>query len=826
MSHPEKINILLVDDRPENLLSIEAIIEKDEYHLVKASSGEEALKYLLKYNFALILLDVQMPDMDGFTTAKIIKAREKTKDIPILFITANNMESEHIFMGYSVGAIDYILKPIDPLILKAKVEGFVDIYKLKQQLIQKTDKLQEKTAELEKANNELSQTTEQLRLSEGLANVISETSLDAMIVLDEDGIIKRTNPSVNKMLQYRYEEIIGQPIYTLFKEKDAKEFIGAILQAIHDMGHIKGYKNQEEITITKKDGTTFLAEIQIGLKTIQSTIMIACTIRDITKQKKNEQMIKYMAYHDMLTDLPNRRALNTSLPKYINRAKELNQSLGILLLNMDRFKYVNDSLGHAIGDQILQEIATRLTTTVRKDDVVARVGGDEFAIILPNTDREKSLEIAEQVIAEFQKPLFVNNYELYITTSIGLSVFPYDGEEYLELIKNSHTALYRAKEQGKNNYNVFHSGMNMQSYRSFSMQNDLRKAIEREEFELYYQPRVNIETGKVDSAEALLRWNHPSWGIVPPLEFIPLAEETGQIVEIGKWVLKTVCEQIASWKKEGIPPIRVAINCSAQQFLHKNLISKLDQFISQSEVNPTLLEIEITESVLLKNEDMTTKMIHQLKEMGITISIDDFGTGYSSLHYLSKLPINTLKIDKSFTLGIDDKTNQNRSIIMTIISLAKSLNMNVIAEGVETEKQLKFLRTQQCEEVQGFLFSPPIQPDLLQDILLQEDYKIEIFKNNKPAKTVEKVAIQNNNPIENEDIIHAALLQIKEKHAISSRELEVFELILEGLSNKEISEKLFISEHTVKNHISRIFQKLNVNDRAQAMAMVYQNCIN
>ncbi|SET06413.1 response regulator receiver modulated diguanylate cyclase/phosphodiesterase with PAS/PAC sensor(s) [Oceanobacillus limi] len=825
MSQPDKINILLVDDRPENLLSIEAIIEKDEYNLVKASSGEEALKFLLKYNFALILLDVQMPDMDGFSTAKIIKAREKTKDIPILFITANNMESEHIFMGYSVGAIDYILKPVDPLILKSKVEGFVDIYKLKQQLIQQASMLNDQKNALEKANLELTSTTEKLRISEALANVISETSIDSMIVLDEDGVIQKINPSVQKTLQYTEKDIIGSSIYMVFSEEDAQKYMQDILQASKKVGHIEGYEKQKELMITKKDGSTFLAEVQIGLKKVNDTLMFACTIRDITDQKKNEEMIKYMAYHDILTDLPDRRSWNVQLPKQIKLARKQNQSLGVMILNMDRFKYINDSLGHVIGDQILQEIANRLMDTVRKEDLVARIGGDEFGIILPNTDRESALLIAEKIIEAFQLPFFINNYELFITTSIGLSVFPYDGEDYLELIKNSHAALYRAKERGKNNYNVFHSGMNMQTYRSFSLQNDLRRAIEREEFELHYQPRVNIETGKVESAEALIRWNHPSWGLVPPLEFIPLAEETGQIVEIGDWVVKTVCEQINTWKQEGIPPIRIAINFSSQQFLQKDLADMIQRILESNDVHPELIEIEITESVVVENEENSTKTLQQLSDMGICISIDDFGTGYSSLHYLSRLPVNTLKIDKSFIQKISSDKKQHKLIITSIVSLAKALNMHVIAEGVETENQLDFLRNQECEEVQGYLFSKPIVPNMLEEILVQGDYKIDIFKNNNP-KSPAKLVVDTPEPIEKQQIIRVALQKIQEQHAISSRELEVFDLILAGLSNKEISEKLYISEHTVKNHISRIFQKLNVNDRAQAMAMVYQICIN
>ncbi|RKQ35620.1 EAL domain-containing protein [Oceanobacillus halophilus] len=825
MSNQEKINILLVDDRPENLIAIEAIIEKDEYNLIKASSGEEALKHLLKYKVALILLDVQMPGMDGFSTAKIIKAREKTKDIPILFITANNMESEHIFMGYSVGAIDYILKPVDPLVLKAKVEGFVDIYKMKQQLLQQAQTLIDKTKQLEETNAQLNEMTGKLRFSEELASAINETSIDSMFILDRDGIILRCNPSVNNIFFHIGTELIGENISILFTDEESKKYINCLLTNIQHTGNLQGVEKQKEVVATRKNGSTFLAEVQFGLKTVSDIIIVACTIRDITKQKKNEELIKHMAYHDFLTDLPNRRSLNVTLTEYLRHAKKYNQSLGVLFLDMDRFKNINDSLGHMIGDRVLREVSNRLLDTVREKDFVSRVSGDEFSIILPNTDREGSLEIAENIISSFQKPFIIDNFELYLTTSIGLSIFPYDGDNVAELMKNADTALYRAKEQGKNKYNVFHTGMNMQTYRSFIMQNDLRKAIENEELELYYQPRINLQNQQVLGAEALIRWNHPNWGIVRPNEFIPLAEETGQIIPIGEWVLRSVCEQICSWENTELSPIRIAVNFSAKQFLQVDLIERIQQILDETQVNPQLLEIEITESVLLKNEELTLKTLQLLRKMGISISIDDFGTGYSSLHYLSHLPLNSLKIDQSFVQGITENERKNKSIITSIISLAKSLNLSVIAEGVETTEQLHFLASQNCDEIQGYLCSPPVPALQFIEAIQNNAFVPMISERKHTAVTDISQMSATMEEAERQNIIKEALAQIKELYRTTSRELEVFELILAGLSNKEISEKLFISEHTVKNHISKIFQKLQVNDRAQAMAMVYQLCI-
>lgn len=836
MTSDDRINILLVDDRPENLLALEAIIDRDEYHLIKASSGEEALKQLLKYDFAAILLDVQMPGIDGFGTAKIIKAREKTKNVPILFITANNMDSEHVFTGYSIGAIDYILKPFDPIILKAKVDGFVEIFKKNQLLAQQARNLAKKTKELEKAYDDLSKITSELRKSEVLANVIIETSLDSMIILNEDGIILKVNPAVEHMFNYDEKEIVGDPISRLFSCEQSMKYINGILSSIQFVDTLTSHDRLKEVYATRSDGTLFPAEIQIGKRYVEDQNIVACTIRDITKQKQDQEMIQHMAYHDSLTELPNRRLFNDQLTVLLNQAKKMNQPLALMYLDMDRFKYINDSLGHIIGDQVLQAIAKRLKECVRDGgDFIARIGGDEFNLLLPSTNRENALELAETILSAFKKPFHIDNYEIFITTCIGISIFPYDGEDALALMKNADTALYRAKEQGKNEYRVFHSGMNIQSYRSFIMQNDLRKSIERDELILVYQPRINIETGKATSSEALLRWNHSAWGTILPGEFIPMAEETGMIVEIGEWVLKTACLQLKAWQETGLSSIRMAVNFSPQQFLQRNLIGTIQEILDETGVNPTMLEIEIIESTIMGNEQVVSKTINQIRNMGIKISIDDFGKGYSSLNYLRRFPMDTLKIDKSFIDDLTNKSSNSSALIETIISLAKCLNMTVVAEGVETEEQLTVLRRFKCQEIQGFLYSPPVPPKEFEAFILKNaqivsadaEHPMIDFdgEESRDSKMAIKALNDTTDISRNKEILHAALDRTKKLYSISTREMDVFNLLVNGLSNKEISEQLFISEHTVKNHITRIFQKLTVNDRLQAMAKIYQACI-
>ncbi len=442
-------------------------------------------------------------------------------------------------------------------------------------------------------------------------------------------------------------------------------------------------------------------------------------VRDLTERKRAEQQIEYQAYHDALTGLANRRLFQEHLTLAIALAQRRRRPVAVLFLDLDHFKVVNDSLGHTLGDTLLREIATRLKSSVREGDVVARVGGDEFTIVLQELEKkEDAAAMAQRVLRIIAEPIDVEGHRLYITTSIGITVYPEDGEDAETLLKNADNAMYRAKAVGRNTYEMSTQELSRSMQERLTLESGLHQAMERNEFEVYYQPQIDIRSMKIVGMEALLRWRHPERGLMSPGSFLSVAEERGFIVLIGDWVLRTALQQARIFKDLGFPDFRVAVNLSARQFRELSLVEGIEEAVKQSRMDPRCLELEITESVAMENIDLTFKVLERLRRTGISIAIDDFGMGHSSLSYLKRFPIDALKIDRNFVEDLPDRF-EDAAIVRSVIELAQGLNLRVVAEGVETKPQLDFLREHGCREVQGFYFGFPVPAPQFQETLTQ-----------------------------------------------------------------------------------------------------------
>lgn len=432
---------------------------------------------------------------------------------------------------------------------------------------------------------------------------------------------------------------------------------------------------------------------------------------DITDRKRAEDEIQQLAYYDTLTGLPNRTLLKDRLQQLLAQAHRHGDQIGVIFIDLDRFKGVNDSQGHAIGDELLKVIASRLLKSVRSTDTVARLGGDEFVIVISEINHDRDItQVARKIMQSLQAPFELEGKEIFSTASMGIAMFPLDGDNVGSLLRNADTAMYAAKEYGRNNYQFFSGEMSMKAVERMELEHTLRRALENDELYILYQPQVNGRTGAVTAVEALLRWNHPDMGLLLPEKFIPVAEDAGLITEIGEWALRTACRQVRSWHEEGFSPLRVAVNLSGRQFREHNLLKMVERVLAETGFDPGSLELEITESMLMEGAGHAVKTLEQLKRIGVCLSVDDFGTGYSSLSYLKKFPLNRLKIDQSFIRDITTNAG-DAAITDAIIAIAGSLGMGVIAEGVEQREQMLLLLEKQCIEMQGYYFSPPMPAD-------------------------------------------------------------------------------------------------------------------
>ena len=565
-----------------------------------------------------------------------------------------------------------------------------------------------------------------------------EQSADIVLITDSEGVVEYINPAFEKITGYTRDEIIGARPTMLRSGEMSDEFYSRFWNKIKSGSSYTGVFINK-----KKDNAVYFEEKTITpLKDAMGNIThFISTGRDISERMEAHDRLQHMAHHDALTGLPNRILLMDRLEQAMSRARWHDRTVGIMFLDLDRFKTINDTLGHDVGDALLKQVSIQLSQCVRDGDTVARLGGDEFAIILNDMASEDDVSpFAQKIIDVLTAPLTVNQHELFITTSIGVCVFPEDGDNAKTLLKRADAAMYRAKSLGRNNYQFYTEDDNTKAIERLKMENDLRRALERDEFRLHFQPQLDLHEGTLAGMEALLRWYHPEHGIVSPGTFIPLLEETGLIIPVGEWVIRKSCQYARAWLDAGLHFKRIAVNLSVRQFAQQGLVENIKNILDEERLGAHFLELEITEGLLVENIAEASRILEELHKMGVYISIDDFGTGYSSMNYLKRLPVDSLKIDYSFvhdiTLDPDDAT-----IASAIVTLAHSLGLTVIAEGVETLEQLNFLLNEGCDEIQGFLFSPPLPPEAVQYLILEGSMNWEwegILKERRWKKKINK----------------------------------------------------------------------------------------
>jgi diguanylate cyclase (GGDEF)-like protein/PAS domain S-box-containing protein len=547
-----------------------------------------------------------------------------------------------------------------------------------------------------------------------LAAHVFEDSLHGILITDCDGEIVRVNRSFTEITGYNAAEVLGKTPRLLKSERHNIEFYQELWRALKKEGEWQG-----EFWNRRKDGSGFAVWESIASvydNKGEAKYYIAM-FQDITEKKRSLERIEHLASYDLLTDLPNRQLFKDRLEHAIMRSHRNDTMLAVIFIDLDHFKKVNDSLGHYSGDKLLCDVAKRLSGCLHEGDTVSRQGGDEFTVLIEDTAAFKVERIAEKLLEELTRPFTLGKSEVFIGASLGVALYPNDGRSADILLKNADTAMYRAKSAGRNRYQFFDHSMEIQAARRLAMETALRHALQRNELMLHYQPQVDVGTRTVSGVETLVRWRHPEHGLMPPGEFIPLAEETGLIVELGRWVLASACADAVTWLQAG-RPLQVSVNVSAQQLAHPHCANEVRNILTRTGLPAHLLELEITESCLMENLHEVLPVLHDLKSTGIKLAIDDFGTGYSSLAYLKRLPLDRLKIDRSFVIDVPHNRDDS-AIVRTIIAMTRHLGLGVIAEGVENEAQLNFLSAEGCLEIQGFVFAKPMPENCLHEALDQ-----------------------------------------------------------------------------------------------------------
>lgn len=555
-----------------------------------------------------------------------------------------------------------------------------------------------------------------------LAIVTLESIGDAVITTNMQSEVTYLNPVAEKMTGWSKAEAMGRPILEVFRilNESTRKLAANPVDVVLAHNKVCGLANHT-LLIAKSGAEYAIEDSAAPIRDQDGNILgVVLVFHDVSDARQMAQKMTYLAEHDYLTDLPNRLLLTDRITQAISAAKRRGSKLAILFFDIDHFKRVNDTLGHEVGDQLLKVLSKKLQMCIRASDTLSRQGGDEFVVLLPElTDDAVPAEIAQKILFSIKDPISIANHELFITASIGIAVYPDDGDNVDVLTRHADAAMYHAKNSGRNNYQFFTKEMSARVAAQLTMENSLQKAIANNELLLFYQPKVSIKTGKIIGAEALIRWVHPQWGMMMPDRFIKIAEDSGLIRGIGHWVLREACTQNKKWQDSGLPEIPIAINVSVVELHHAHFTQEVTKVLLQTGLQPYHLELEVTESVAIQTEVTVINDLNKLKEMGVRLSVDDFGTGYSSLSYLKLLPVNTIKIDKSFIRDIQVDAN-DAAIVTAIIKMSQSLGLTVIAEGVETQAQLEFLQSHDCDEMQGYLFSRPLPADEFAALLAQQ----------------------------------------------------------------------------------------------------------
>ncbi|WP_455201626.1 two-component system response regulator [Kaarinaea lacus] len=678
--------VMLVDDEPDERLLIRRELEKVGMQVYECNSGAAALDKLTEITPSVILLDVIMPGKDGIETCQEIRNNQAFKDIPVLMLTGVD-GLEYIRQAFDAGATDFITKTTNLHFVSQRIK-----YALRNN---------SRTQDLKSWQEQLKQVHQVAGIGYWQLSVP-----DCRIALSDEAL-----------------KLFG------IGRSEFDNSLSSFLDLIHlsDRDNVKtvidnALFNREKLNVDHRIITRSGAECFVNLQgevtyNNGSPVSVVGIIQDITERKKTETSMQHQALYDSLTDLSNRRLFQERLSHAMSKAHSTEKLLAVCFFDLDNFKMINDNLGHAVGDELLKSVARRLRSTMRQGDIVARISGDEFAVAVEGLSNVDELEkIVEKLRFRLSQPYRIRGHKIYTSASIGVALYPLDSSDRGEMLRNADAAMYRAKELGGNCFCYYTYDMNDRARRRLEMEKNLGKAVANGELCLYYQPQVDNETNTVVGVEALLRWNHPEFGMLSPSKFMAIADESGLILSIGQWVLVNACNELLRWHQSGHPDLRLSINMSSRQFAQEGIVENIEQVLTSTRLNPALVCVEITEDVAMKNISGTIDTMNRLKSLGLRTAIDDFGAGHSSMNMLQKLPIDSLNIDRSFVMRIADR-EQDGNAAKGIIALAHSLGLKVVAEGVETRTQAAFLKQQHCDFLQGYYFSPPVPADKIDEFL-------------------------------------------------------------------------------------------------------------